>query len=86
MIGRIIKGGIADKSHLLREGDELIEANGHDLRGRSVAEVCDILVSLFFNQLYRCCVVVFLIDIVIFGLMWFYLFYSQAIQDYEMKI
>ncbi|VDD89372.1 unnamed protein product [Enterobius vermicularis] len=46
VIGRIIKGGIADKSHLLREGDELIEANGHDLRGRSVAEVCDILRSI----------------------------------------
>lgn len=45
IVGRVVKGGVAERSHLLREGDELIEANGHDLRGRSVTEVCDILVS-----------------------------------------
>ncbi|KHN86670.1 MAGUK p55 subfamily member 5 [Toxocara canis] len=46
IVGRVVKGGVAERSHLLREGDELIEANGHDLRGRSVTEVCDILRSI----------------------------------------
>uniref|UniRef100_F1KS75 MAGUK p55 subfamily member 5 n=1 Tax=Ascaris suum TaxID=6253 RepID=F1KS75_ASCSU len=46
IVGRVVKGGVAERSNLLREGDELIEANGHDLRGRSVTEVCDILRSI----------------------------------------
>ncbi len=45
LIGRIVKGGVAEKTHLLREGDELLEVNGTDLRGKTVNEVCDILVS-----------------------------------------
>lgn len=44
-IGRIIKGGVAEKSGLLHEGDELVEVNGIDLRSMSVHEVCDLLVS-----------------------------------------
>ena len=43
VIGRIIKGGVAEKSRLLKEGDELLEVNGTDLRGKSVNEVCDLL-------------------------------------------
>ncbi|KAK0410933.1 hypothetical protein QR680_005401 [Steinernema hermaphroditum] len=46
IIGRVVKGGIAEKSRLLKEGDELIEVNGNDLRGRSVADVCDLLRTL----------------------------------------
>uniref|UniRef100_A0A1I7ZZ37 MAGUK p55 subfamily member 5 n=1 Tax=Steinernema glaseri TaxID=37863 RepID=A0A1I7ZZ37_9BILA len=46
VIGRVVKGGIAEKSRLLKEGDELIEVNGTDLRGRSVADVCDLLRTL----------------------------------------
>uniref|UniRef100_A0A915C7P9 MAGUK p55 subfamily member 5 n=1 Tax=Parascaris univalens TaxID=6257 RepID=A0A915C7P9_PARUN len=46
IVGRVVKGGVAERSNLLHEGDELIEANGHDLRGKSVTEVCDILRSI----------------------------------------
>lgn len=52
IVGRVVKGGVAERSNLLREGDELIEANGHDLRGRSVTEVCDILVSFIAMQYF----------------------------------
>ncbi|MCP9257044.1 Stardust, isoform G [Dirofilaria immitis] len=45
IIGRVVRGGMAEKSNLLREGDELIEANGNDLRGKNITEVCDILRS-----------------------------------------
>ena len=30
---------------LLHEGDELLDVNGTDLRGRSLDDVCDILVN-----------------------------------------
>jgi len=43
IIGRIVKGGAAEKSGLLREGDEVLEVNGIEMRGKSVNEVCDIL-------------------------------------------
>lgn len=43
MIGRIVKGGAAEKSGLLHEGDEVLEVNGIEMRGKSVNEVCDIL-------------------------------------------
>ncbi|VIO99091.1 Uncharacterized protein BM_BM8201 [Brugia malayi] len=46
IIGRVIRGGIAEKLDLLREGDEIIEANGNDLRGKNVTEVCEILRSI----------------------------------------
>uniref|UniRef100_A0A915Q4I9 MAGUK p55 subfamily member 5 n=1 Tax=Setaria digitata TaxID=48799 RepID=A0A915Q4I9_9BILA len=46
IIGRVVRGGVADKSNLLREGDELIEANGNDLRGKNITEVCNILRSM----------------------------------------
>jgi MAGUK p55 subfamily protein 5 len=44
IVGRIVKGGVAEKSQLLNDGDELIEVNGIDLRGKTVAEVCQLLV------------------------------------------
>ncbi|KAK6108975.1 Guanylate kinase family protein [Brugia pahangi] len=46
IVGRVIRGGIAEKLDLLREGDEIIEANGNDLRGKNVTEVCEILRSI----------------------------------------
>ncbi|EJD74003.1 MAGUK p55 subfamily member 7, partial [Loa loa] len=46
IIGRVVRGGMVEKSNLLREGDELIEVNGNDLRGKSVTEVSDILRSI----------------------------------------
>jgi MAGUK p55 subfamily protein 5 len=45
IVGRVVKGGIAEKSRLLHEGDEILEVNGVDLRGKSVSEVCDMLVK-----------------------------------------
>ncbi|XP_033104977.1 MAGUK p55 subfamily member 5-like isoform X2 [Anneissia japonica] len=45
-IGRIVKGGAADKSGLLHEGDEILEINGQEMKGRSVNEICDIMGSL----------------------------------------
>lgn len=44
VIGRIVKGGAAGKSGLLHEGDEILEINGTDIRGKSVNEVCDLMV------------------------------------------
>ncbi|XP_059484052.1 protein PALS1 isoform X2 [Neocloeon triangulifer] len=46
VIGRIVKGGAAEKSGLLREGDEVLEVNGVEMRGKSVNEVCDLLASM----------------------------------------
>ena len=43
MIGRIVKGGAAERSGLLHESDEILEVNGIEMRGKSVNEVCDIL-------------------------------------------
>ena len=46
VIGRIVKGGAADKSALLREGDEILEINGIDMRGKNVNDVCELMVCL----------------------------------------
>ncbi|KAJ8944396.1 hypothetical protein NQ318_023169 [Aromia moschata] len=46
VIGRIVRGGAADKSGLLHEGDEILEVNGIEMRGKSVNAVCDILQTM----------------------------------------
>ncbi|KAG8227824.1 hypothetical protein J437_LFUL008468 [Ladona fulva] len=46
VIGRIVRGGAADKSGLLREGDEILEVNGVEMRGKSVNDVCDLLSAM----------------------------------------
>ncbi|XP_076255694.1 MAGUK p55 family member stardust isoform X2 [Rhynchophorus ferrugineus] len=43
VIGRVVRGGAAEKSGLLHEGDEILEVNGIEMRGKSVNAVCDIL-------------------------------------------
>ena len=43
IIGRIVKGGAAEKSGLLHEGDEILEVNGVEVRGKSVNDICDML-------------------------------------------
>ncbi|GMR59190.1 hypothetical protein PMAYCL1PPCAC_29385 [Pristionchus mayeri] len=43
VVGRIVAGGIAEKTGLLQEGDELLEVNGLELKGRNVGQVCDVL-------------------------------------------
>merc|ERR1712106_86871 len=46
IIGRIVKGGAAEKSGLLNEGDEILEVNGVEVRGKSVNDVCDMLAGM----------------------------------------
>ncbi|KAK6753069.1 hypothetical protein RB195_012585 [Necator americanus] len=46
VVGRVVKGGIVEKTGLLKEGDELLEMNGIDLRGKNVTEVCELLRSI----------------------------------------
>ncbi|XP_071571978.1 protein PALS1 isoform X6 [Temnothorax nylanderi] len=46
IIGRVVRGGAADKSGLLHEGDEVLEVNGVEMRGKNVNEVCDILAGM----------------------------------------
>ncbi|XP_030758930.1 MAGUK p55 subfamily member 5-A-like, partial [Sitophilus oryzae] len=43
IIGRVVRGGAAEKSGLLHEGDEILEVNSIEMRGKSVNAVCDIL-------------------------------------------
>ncbi|OAF67012.1 hypothetical protein A3Q56_05259 [Intoshia linei] len=43
IVSKIIKGGIADKIKLLRVGDEILEVNGVDLRGKTVNQVADFM-------------------------------------------
>lgn len=43
VIGRIVKGSAAEKSGLLHEGDEILEVNGIEMKGRSVNDVCGLL-------------------------------------------
>ncbi|XP_049613088.1 protein PALS1 [Syngnathus scovelli] len=43
MVSRVVKGGTAEHSGLLNEGDEILEINGISLRGKHVNEVHDLL-------------------------------------------
>lgn len=45
IISRIVKGGAAEKSGLLHEGDEILEINGIEIRGKDVNDVFELLVS-----------------------------------------
>ncbi|XP_054157863.1 protein PALS1-like isoform X2 [Oppia nitens] len=46
IIGRIVKGGAAEKSGLLHENDEILEVNGIEMKGRNVNQVCDLLAEM----------------------------------------
>lgn len=46
VIGRVVRGGAAEKSGLLHEGDEVLEVNGVEMRGKSVNAVCDLLAGM----------------------------------------
>lgn len=46
IISRIIKGGAAEKSGVLNEGDEIIEINDESVRGKNVNEVVELLAEL----------------------------------------
>ena len=56
IIGRIVKGGAAEKSGLLHEGDEILEVNGVEVRGKSVNDICDMLAG-------ECCADIYLNDL-----------------------
>ena len=43
VVARIIRGGTAEACGSLNEGDEILEVNEIELRGKHVDEVCDIL-------------------------------------------
>lgn len=46
VISRIVRGGAAERSGLLSEGDEILEINGVEIRGKDVNQVFDILVGM----------------------------------------
>lgn len=46
MIGRVVKGGAAERSGELHPGDEVIEVNGLKLKGKSVHDICDTLCQM----------------------------------------
>lgn len=46
VIGRVVRGGAAEKSGLLHEGDEILEVNGIEMRGKSVNDVCAMLSAM----------------------------------------
>ncbi|XP_019953384.1 MAGUK p55 subfamily member 5b isoform X2 [Paralichthys olivaceus] len=43
VVSRVVKGGAAERSGLLSEGDEILEINGVPMRGKHVNEVHDLL-------------------------------------------
>uniref|UniRef100_A0A3P8S0X7 Protein PALS1 n=1 Tax=Amphiprion percula TaxID=161767 RepID=A0A3P8S0X7_AMPPE len=46
VISRIVRGGAAERSGLLFEGDEILEINGIEIRGKDVNQVFDILADM----------------------------------------
>uniref|UniRef100_A0A8C6UUZ8 Protein PALS1 n=1 Tax=Neogobius melanostomus TaxID=47308 RepID=A0A8C6UUZ8_9GOBI len=46
VISRIVRGGAAERSGLLSEGDEILEINGVEIRGKDVNQVFDILADM----------------------------------------
>ncbi|XP_058454995.1 uncharacterized protein LOC131432624 isoform X2 [Malaya genurostris] len=46
VIGRVVRGGAAEKSGLLHQNDEILEVNGIEMRGKSVNDVCALLGSM----------------------------------------
>lgn len=46
VIGRIVRGGAAEKSGLLHEKDEILEVNGIEMSGKSVNDVCALLSAM----------------------------------------
>ncbi|KAL4630411.1 MAGUK p55 subfamily member 5-A-like isoform X1 [Arapaima gigas] len=45
-ISRIVRGGVAERSGLLHEGDEILEINGTEIRGKDINEVFDLLANM----------------------------------------
>ena len=49
VIGRIVKGGAADLSGLLHENDEILEVNSVAVRGKTINDVSEMLVSFYIS-------------------------------------
>lgn len=45
VISRIVIGGAAQKSGLLHENDEILEINSIPVRGKTINDICDMLVN-----------------------------------------
>merc|ERR1719391_1406478 len=46
VIGRVVKGGAAERSGNLHPGDEVLEVNGLRLKGKSVHDICSTLCQM----------------------------------------
>ncbi|XP_029564155.1 MAGUK p55 subfamily member 5-A isoform X1 [Salmo trutta] len=46
VVSRVVKGGTAERSGLLAEGDEILQINGVPVRGKNVNEVHDLLTEM----------------------------------------
>ena len=46
MIGRVVSGGALQRSGLIREGDEILEVNGRQVKGLDVNQVGDMIAAL----------------------------------------
>ncbi|XP_062324343.1 MAGUK p55 subfamily member 5b isoform X2 [Osmerus eperlanus] len=46
IVSRVVKGGAAERSGLLSEGDEILEINGVPVRGKNVNDVHDLLTTM----------------------------------------
>jgi len=53
IISRIVKGGTAEKSGMLHEGDEILDINGVDMKGKDINDVSDMLVCIGVLSLFR---------------------------------
>lgn len=53
VVGRVVKGGVAEKSGLLHEGDEILEVNGIKITGKSVNEVCELISSMTGELIFK---------------------------------
>ena len=53
IISRIVKGGTAEKSGMLHEGDEILDINGVDMKGKDINDVSDMLVCIGVLSLLR---------------------------------
>lgn len=49
VISRIVVGGAAQRSGLLHENDEILEINNISVRGKTINDICDLLVSLLYS-------------------------------------
>ena len=60
VIGRVVKGGAAERSGQLRPGDEVLEVNGLKLKGKSVHDICDTLcqVRIHYSELKNARVII----------------------------